>query len=140
MSVLPAAMLALALTVNAGVMAQSAAPAAGSPDVQSAAPEVGSGRGGTNNSQQPQEQRAQPGTGPAARRGAGGHRAAPAVPPASITAPPPFTARGGADAAAVEAAEARSLGMVQGLVSIPNQAAGVLIQPKGRDWRGWGTN
>ena len=129
--------LILALLVAGPALAQK--PSGGAPEVQSAAPEVGAGRGGANNSQQPRTTEPQPGTGQPRSPAPEDIAPRPAVPVAPITAPPPFTARGGADAAAVEAAEARSLGMVQGLVSIPNQAAGVLIQPKGRDWRGWRT-
>lgn len=136
MTGLPAAVLAIALALSGGVQAQ---PASGSPEVQSAAPEVGGGRGGTNNSQQPQTSEPQPATGQPRSAAPEGMAPRPAVPVAPIVAPPPFTARGGPDAAEVEQEMARQLGVVRGMVSIPNQSAGILIQPVGRDWRSWRT-
>jgi formate dehydrogenase subunit gamma len=50
-----------------------------------------------------------------------------------------MTARGGPDAAEVELQHALRGGVIQGMVSIPNQSAGILIQPEGRDWRSFRT-
>jgi formate dehydrogenase subunit gamma len=132
---------ALLLVLAGGTLAQQQAPGvpAGSPDVQSAAPEVGAGRGGTNNSQQPGSSEQQPATGQPRSAAPEGIAPRPTVPVEPIVAPPPFTARGGADAVEVEREEARRLGVVRGMVSIPNQSAGILIQPVGRDWRSWRT-
>jgi formate dehydrogenase subunit gamma len=132
----PAAALALVLSLSGGAMAQ---PTAGSPEVQSAAPEVGAGRGGTNNSQQPTTTEQQPATGQPRSAAPEGIAPRPAVPVEPIVAPPPYTSRGGPDAAEVEQEMARQLGVVRGMVSIPNQSAGILIQPVGRDWRSWRT-
>ncbi|MBL6081956.1 formate dehydrogenase subunit gamma [Belnapia sp. T18] len=129
--------LALLLPLG-GAMAQqdSGAPAGGAPSVQSVAPEVGSGRGGANNAQQPSS------TAPETQTG--GPRPAPIAPRPRvavepIVAPPPFTARSDTDATALEAQRAEQGGVIEGAVSIPNQAAGILVQPAGRDWRGFRT-
>jgi formate dehydrogenase subunit gamma len=131
-------MALLLLLPLGGAMAQqgSGAPAGGAPSVQSVAPEVGAGRGGTNNADQPAT------TDPATQTG--GARPAP-IPPKPrvavepIPAPLPFTSRVDTDAAALEAQHAENGGVINGAVSIPNQAAGILIQPQGRDWRGFRT-
>ncbi|MDO9712417.1 formate dehydrogenase subunit gamma [Paracraurococcus lichenis] len=131
----------LVLLLAGGALAQpQQAPgvSAASPDVQSAAPEVGAGRGGPN-AQPPEPAQRPSATGQPRSASPEGIAPRPPVPVQPQVAPPPFTARGGPVAAEVELEEARRLGMVRGLVSIPNQAAGVLIQPKGRDWRGWRT-
>ncbi|MBK1660586.1 formate dehydrogenase subunit gamma [Paracraurococcus ruber] len=136
MTAFPSAALAAMLAFGGTAMAQQQAPglAAGAPEVQSAAPEVGAGRGGANG-QQPEASERHSATG----HPPGGDREAiaprPPVPVAPITAPPPMTARGGADAAEAELQHALRGGVIQGMVSIPNQAAGILIQPEGRDWR-----
>ena len=132
---------ALLLLLGGGALAQQQAPGlpAGSPDVQSVAPEVGAGRGGANNSQQPGSSERQSATGQPRSAAPEGIAPRPAVPVAPIVAPPPFTARGGSDAAEVEREMARQLGVVRGMVSIPNQSAGILVQPVGRDWRSWRT-
>lgn len=121
-----------------GAMAQqgSGSPPGGAPSVQSVAPEVGAGRGGTNNAQQPSSSAPETQT--------GGPRPAPIAPKPRVAvepipAPLPFTARGGTDAARLEAEHAEHGGVIGGAVSIPNQAAGILIQPAGRDWRGFRT-
>lgn len=121
-----------------GALAQqgSGAPSGGAPSVQSVAPEVGAGRGGPNNADQPATSERQPET--------GGPRPAPIapkprVPVEPIAAPPPFTARPGVDAGALELQHAEQGGVIGGAVSIPNQSAGILIQPEGREWRGFRT-
>jgi formate dehydrogenase subunit gamma len=141
MSRLPALALGLLLALAGGALAQQQAPGvpAGSPEVQSAAPEVGAGRGGANNSQQPGSSAQPSATGQPRSAAPEGIAPRPAVPVAPIAAPPPFTARGGPDAAEVEREMARQLGVVRGMVSIPNQSAGILVQPVGRDWRSWRT-
>lgn len=107
---------------------------AGDPAVQSAAPEVGAGRGEPN---APVPTTSEP------QAPAGGER--PAVPQATapsapvpvgrIEAPIPFTGRGGVPSAEQELEAALRGGTIEGRVTIPNQAAGLLIQPDGRDWR-----
>jgi formate dehydrogenase subunit gamma len=107
---------------------------AGDPSVQSTAPEVGAGRGALN---------APPPTTSEPQAPSGGERpAAPAAtaPQAPAPAPPieaaiPFTGRGGSPAADQELEAALRNGVINGRVSIPNQSAGILIQPDGRDWR-----
>jgi formate dehydrogenase subunit gamma len=106
-------------------------PAGGAPAVQSVVPEVGSGRGGMNN-QVPESTEKQAPT--------GGERPAPipeaaATPVAPIQAPPPVTARGNTSADELELQRILQGGVIQGAVSIPNQSAGILVQPDGRDWR-----
>lgn len=108
----------------------------GAPEVQSTAPEVGAGRGGPN-AQPPDASEHPMKTGEP--RSEQGIEPRPPVPVTPLVAPPPMTARGGADAAEVELQHALKGGVVQGMVSIPNQAAGILIQPEGRQWRGFRT-
>ncbi|MFC7477033.1 formate dehydrogenase subunit gamma [Dankookia sp. GCM10030260] len=133
----PAAALAIALSLSGGsTMAQ---PAAGAPEVQSAAPEVGAGRGGTNNSQQPTSTEQSSDTGQERSPAPQGVAPRPAVPVEPIVPAPPFASRGRPDAAEVEQEMARQLGVLRGTVTIPNQSAGILIQPVGRDWRTWRT-
>jgi formate dehydrogenase subunit gamma len=106
----------------------------GDPSVQSTAPEVGAGRGALN---------APPPTTSEPQAPSGGERpaAAATAPQAPAPAPPieagiPFTGRGGSPAAEQELEAALRGGQViGGRVSIPNQSAGILIQPDGRDWR-----
>ncbi len=130
------ALLLLAPLEAAMAQQGSGEPAAGAPSVQSAAPEVGAGRGGTNNADQPAT------TDPATQTG--GPRPAavgpkPRVAVEPIPAPPPLTARADVEAEALEARHAEQGGVINGAVSIPNQSAGILIQPQGRDWRGFRT-
>ena len=130
--------LALLAALLAGpAIAQQQAPglAAGAPEVQSAAPEVGAGRGGPN-AQQPESSERGSNTGQERTGGPQGIEPRPTRPVTPIPAPPPMTARGGPDAAEVELQHALRGGVIQGMVSIPNQSAGILIQPEGRDWRG----
>ena len=107
-------------------------PAGGAPSVQSVVPEVGSGRGGMNN-QVPESTEKQAPT--------GGERPAPIpeqaapTPVAPIQAAPPVTARGTTSADELELQRILQGGVIDGKVSIPNQSAGVLVQPDGRDWR-----
>lgn len=129
---------ALLLLPLSGALAQqqSGEPSGGAPSVQSAAPEVGAGRGGTGNANQPTTSDPQSVTGgarppPIAPK--------PRVPVEPIPAPVPYSARGGVEAGALEAQHAEKGGVISGAVSIPNQAAGILIQPEGRDWRGFRT-
>ncbi len=129
---------AMLLLAPLGAMAQqgSGSPPAGAPSVQSAAPEVGAGRGGANNAEQPSTSAPETQT--------GGPRPAPIAPKPRVAvepipAPLPFTSRSDVDAAALEAQHAEHGGVIGGAVSIPNQAAGILIQPAGRDWRGFRT-
>jgi|GEM_PF-519236 len=117
-----------------------AAPANGDADVQSAAPEVGDSRGGAaqgsgGNTQPPETtepQRPTGGDGPAEPR---------VVEPAARTPAPalptgvPFAARVRESAEELELQHALRGGVIGGAVSIPNQSAGILIQPDGRDWR-----
>jgi len=122
------AMPAMAQTENAGQNP-------GAPSTQSAAPEVGAGRGGPN-AQPPQSSERPPETGTPLQ-------AAPAPrPPTPVTEIPlgrPFTDQPPQDAAELELQHALRGGVIQGQVTIPNQAAGILIQPAGRDWRGFRT-
>ncbi len=107
-------------------------PAGGAPSVQSVVPEVGSGRGGMNN-QVPESTEKQAPT--------GGERPAPIpqqaapTPVAPVQAPPPVTARGNTSADELEVQRILRGGVIEGHVSIPNQSAGILVQPDGRDWR-----
>ncbi|WP_431269773.1 hypothetical protein [Dankookia sp. P2] len=111
----------LLLTMAGAALAQQQAPGlpAGSPEVQSSAPEVGAGRGGANNSQQPATSEQQPATGQPRSAAPEGIAPRPAVPVAPVVAPPPFTARGGPDAAEVEREMARQLGAVRGIGQHP---------------------
>lgn len=141
MTAIRLAALALALSFAGAAMAQQQqAPglAAGAPEVQSAAPEVGAGSG-QGNTQPPEASERPAATGQQRSGGPQGIEPRPATPVTPIPAPPPMTARGGPDAAEVELQNALRFGVVQGMVSIPNQSAGILIQPVGRDWRAWRT-
>ena len=112
-------------------------PAGGAPSVQSVVPEVGSGRGGMNN-QVPESTEKQAPT--------GGERPAPIpqqaapTPVAPIPARPPETARGEVSADELEMQRILRGGVIDGRVSIPNQSAGILVQPDGRDWRQFRNN
>jgi formate dehydrogenase subunit gamma len=107
-------------------------PAGGAPSVQSVVPEVGSGRGGMNNQVPESTERQAP---------TGGERPAPIpeqaapTPTAPVIAPPPVTARGNTSADELELQRTLRGGVIDGRVSIPNQSAGILVQPDGRDWR-----
>jgi formate dehydrogenase subunit gamma len=108
----------------------------GAPSVQSAAPEVGPSGGGTGSGPIPDSSERPPET--------GDPRAAvppprPPVPTTEIPAGRPFTDRTNVDAAELELQHALRGGVIEGQVTIPNQAAGILIQPAGRDWRGFRT-
>ena len=130
--------LALAAAVPAAAQQQNTqgqgtdGPAGGAPEVQSVVPEVGDGRGGMNQ-QVPESTEKQAPTG-GARPAPIPQQAAP-TPTAPITAPPPATARGTTSGDELELQRILRGGMIEGQVSIPNQSAGVLIQPDGRDWR-----
>lgn len=111
---------------------------AGDTSVQSAAPEVGAGRGAAGgnasgaNAEQPTNPEQHP-TSPAPATGDAAPRPQQST-PAPIPFGPPLALRSPVDAGDVE-----RLGMLEGRVSIPNQSAGILIQPEGRDWRQWRT-
>jgi formate dehydrogenase subunit gamma len=130
----------LALTFTAASAQQQAqSPPGGAPSVQSTAPEVGAGRGGTGNAHQPEStERPSPTGGP---RPTGPEAVAPRPTTPVTPIPPqiPFTDRPGMDAAELELQHALQGGVIGGTVSIPNQSAGILIQPEGRNWRGFRT-
>jgi formate dehydrogenase subunit gamma len=109
--------------------------AAGSPEVQSAAPEVGAGRGDAPNAQQPATSDPAPATGQARPDQPPVAQPRAPTPVQPIPAGPPLAARGNADAGDIELQHALRGGVIEGRVSIPNQSAGILIQPEGRDWR-----
>jgi formate dehydrogenase subunit gamma len=133
-------LLLLAAPAVAQQTQQAPGVAGGDPSIQSAAPEVGAGRGaeGGNasggNSTQPQTSEPQQPTGQPRQEGAGAPRA-PTPPQLSIPVGPPFAARGNVEASELELQHALRGGVIDGRVSIPNQSAGILIQPEGRDWR-----
>lgn len=104
---------------------------AGDPAVQSTAPETGAGRGGPNEPQPATSEPAPPtgGARPAAPA-AVAPRPATAIPPG-----PPMGVRAPMDAGELELERTLRGGVIEGRVTIPNQAAGILIQPQGRDWR-----
>ncbi|MGG5819558.1 formate dehydrogenase subunit gamma [Falsiroseomonas sp. HW251] len=110
----------------------------GDASVQSAAPEVGAGRGdaGGNasgaNAPQPTNPEQHP-TSPAPATGDAAPRPRQST-PAPIPFGPPLALQ-----SPVQAGDVERLGQLEGRVSIPNQAAGLLIQPEGRDWRVWRT-
>jgi len=108
----------------------------GAPAVQSVAPEVGPSSGGAGSGQVPDSSERPPETG-TPRAAAPPPR--PPVPTTEIPATPPFTDRPQIDAAELELQRALRGGVIEGQVTIPNQAAGILIQPAGRDWRGFRT-
>lgn len=107
---------------------------AGDPSVQSAAPEIGAGRGAPN---EPVPQTSEPQAPSGGERPSAPVATAPQAPaPAPrIDAPIPFTGRGGSPALDQELEAAARNGTISGRVTIPNQSAGLLIQPDGRDWR-----
>lgn len=107
-------------------------PPGGAPEVQSVVPEVGEGRGGMNN-QVPESTEKQAPTGGATP--APIPQQATPTPTAPIIAPPPVTARGTTSGDEMELQRILRGGVIEGQVSIPNQAAGILVQPDGRDWR-----
>lgn len=107
-------------------------PSGGDAAVQSVVPEVGSGRGGTGAGQVPDSTEKQAPT--------GGDRPAPMpevapTPTAPITALPPNTSRGDISADEMELQRTLQGGFINGRITIPDQAASVLIQPEGREWR-----
>lgn len=108
----------------------------GDPAVQSTAPEVGAGRGAPNAQVPETSDPATPTGGP---RPAEPQAVAPTAPRPvqEIPAPPPFAGRGGQVASELELEAALRNGTIAGRVSIPNQSAGLLIQPDGRTWRGF---
>ncbi|WP_207539203.1 formate dehydrogenase subunit gamma [Sabulicella rubraurantiaca] len=134
-------LLLAALLLAAPVAAQTVAPSPAMPterphpgasDVQSAAPGVGESRGdGQPARQNPETADPQRPTGTAP--GPVPQQAAP-TPTAPIPAPPPMTARG-PSADELELQRTLQGGRIEGRVTIPNQAAGVLVQPEGRSWR-----
>jgi len=106
---------------------------AGAPEVQAGAPETGAGRGGGGNAPQPEtSEPAQP---------TGGARPAEATAPQAptpttiIPANRPWNSRGGPTTDEMELLADQRGTVVSGRVTIPNQSAGILIQPDGRDWR-----
>jgi formate dehydrogenase subunit gamma len=130
-----ALLLVLLLLAAPAAAQQQQAPGlpAGDPSVQSAAPEVGAGRAGPNAPQPTTSEPQQP-TGQAPQPGAAAPHATTA--PGPLPVGPPLAARN-AGGAADEMELQRTLqgGVIEGRVSIPNQSAGILIQPDGRDWR-----
>ena len=106
----------------------------GDPSVQSTAPEVGAGRGALN---APPPVTSEPQAPSGGERPAAPVATAPRAPTPveRIEAPIPFSGRGGAPAAEQELQAALRDGVIAGRVSIPNQSAGLLIQPDGREWR-----
>ncbi len=107
----------------------------GDAGVQSTAPEVGAGRGGFN---EPPPPNAEPGTptGTPPPPGATQRVAPQPAEPAALIAPgPPMGARDPLGASELELQRTLRGGVIEGRVSIPNQSAGILIQPQGRDWR-----
>jgi formate dehydrogenase subunit gamma len=124
-----------------GQPAQAPGVAAGDTSVQSAAPEVGAGRGeagpdasGANTTQPENAEQPHPTSPrPAEPQAAAPH--APSPPQVEIPTGPPMAARGGNVADEAELEHILRGGVIEGRVSIPNQAAGILIQPDGRDWR-----
>lgn len=132
--------LAALLALAAPALAQQPPPqqteglSAGAPEVQGTAPETGAGRGGPNGVQ-PETSEPQAPTGGA--RPAQPQATAPQAPVAVEEIRPnlPWTARGGVQAAEMERQHDQGGGVISGRVTIPNQSAGILIQPDGRDWR-----
>jgi formate dehydrogenase subunit gamma len=126
----------LLLAAPAGAQQDNQAQNPGAPSVQSTAPEIGPSGGGTGSGPIPDSSERPPET--------GDPRAAvppprPPVPTTEIPAGRPFTDRPNIDAAELELQRALRGGVIEGRVTIPDQAAGVLIQPAGRDWRGFRT-
>ncbi len=125
--------------VPQGQPAQAPGVPAGGADVQSAAPEVGAGRGdaapnasGANTGQPASSDPQRPtGAAPTALP----RPAAPQDPGLPPMPRAPMNARGDVSAEELELQRIREGGVVDGRVSIPNQSAGILIQPEGRDWR-----
>ncbi|MBO1075102.1 formate dehydrogenase subunit gamma [Roseomonas marmotae] len=106
-----------------------AGPPAGSPDVQNATPESQS----AGQNQQRQVPETTDTSAPTGAPAAPQPEAAP-TPVAPVTAPPPEGTRGPtAEERELEAALKGE--RIEGRISIPNQSAGVLVQPEGRDWR-----
>jgi formate dehydrogenase subunit gamma len=134
--ILPALLLAAGLLSPALAQQTQQAPGlpGGDPAVQSMTPEVGAGRGGPNNNVPETSEPQQPTGGPAP---AVPNTTAPHAPTPTqeLVAPPPFTSRPEIDAAEMELQRQLRGGVIGGAVSIPNQSAGILIQPEGRDWR-----
>ena len=131
--------LALAVPAAAQQTMQTPTLPGGDPAIQSTAPEVGAGRGGPNEPQ-PATSEPQPPTG-------GGRPAEPQAvapqptQPAAIIPPgPPMATRLPLVAGELELERALRGGVIDGRVSIPNQSAGILIQPQGRDWRQFRNN
>jgi formate dehydrogenase subunit gamma len=120
--------------VPPGQVPQAPGVAAGDPSVQSAAPEVGAGRGDPNAPQPTTSEPQQP-TGGARPTGPEVTAPRPETPTTVIPAGPPMAARTPFDAGELELERALRGGVIDGRVSIPNQSAGILIQPQGRDWR-----
>jgi len=127
--------LLAALALASPSLAQNApgAPAPGSPTIQGGVPELGVGRGpmpGGNppNTTEPQR--------PAGVATSPPPRATAPAPTTQSTQPPaPFTDRGQPDAAEIELQKALTRDILQGRVSIPDNRAGKLIQPAGKEWR-----
>jgi formate dehydrogenase subunit gamma len=106
-----------------------AGPPAGAPEVQNATPESQS----AGQNQQRQVPQTTDTSAPTGTPTAPQPEAAP-TPVAPVTAPPPEGARGPtAEERELEAALKGE--RIEGRISIPNQSAGVLVQPEGRDWR-----
>ena len=128
-----ALLLALAAAAPAGAQqGTQQGPSGGDAAVQSVVPEVGSGRGGTGAGQVPDSTEKQAPT--------GGDRPAPMrevapTPTAPIIAQPPVSSRGDISADEMELQRTLQGGVINGRVTIPDQASAVLIQPEGREWR-----
>ncbi len=134
-------LLAALLVLGAPALAQQQPPpqqtqglSAGAPEVQSTAPETGAGRGGPN---APQPETSEPAAPTGGARPSPAQTTAPQAPTAVEPIRPnvPMNARGGATAFDLERQHDREGGVISGRVTIPNQSAGILIQPDGRDWR-----
>jgi len=110
---------------------QQPGPPGGAPEVQAPVPEVGPGRGGVGSGQVPDTTV----PGESAPVQASPSQATTPTPTTAAPAPPPFSARDVPDAGELELQRALRGGVIEGRVTIPNQAAGVLIQPQGREWR-----
>lgn len=127
-------LLALAAPAAAQQTMQTPTLPGGDPSIQSTAPETGAGRGGPNQ-QQPATSEPQAPTGGALPAQPQAVAPQPPAPAAEIPPGPPMGARAPFDAGELELQRALQGGVIDGRVTIPNQAAGVLIQPQGRDWR-----
>jgi formate dehydrogenase subunit gamma len=128
-------LLLLAVPVAAQQTQQAPGLPGGDPSIQSTAPEVGAGRGSPNAPQPETSEPQQPTGGPRPAEPQAVAPRAPTPPAVVIPDTPPYAARGNVEASELELQHALRGGVIEGRVSIPNQSAGILIQPDGRDWR-----